>query len=102
MGNMFGVTDSGKISLPKATKALGLKSKDCRFIQQEINDRKSTLIEDAEIIDTLFFDKEKLLKLKTIVTEKLNKEISPKSPIERIYIRKAISDFKATGKTIRV
>ena len=60
MGNLFGQQPNGKISLSKATKALGLKATDCRFIQKQINDRKSTLQEDAEIIETIFFDNSKL------------------------------------------
>lgn len=100
MGNLFGEQNNGKISLPKATKALGLKSTDCKFIQQEINDRKSTLQEDAEVIETLFFDEEKLEKLKKKVDEKLKIEGSRKTKTERIYISKIIHDFKLSGKTI--
>lgn len=104
MGNLFGQQSSGKISLPKATKALGLKATDCRFIQREINDRKSTLKEDADIIETLFFDNEKLISIREKVDKRLAKIDDLKntntSDLERIYTRKIIYDFKLSGKTI--
>ena len=115
MGILFGQTQGGKISLPKATKALGLDSKDCRFIQRNINDRHSTLHEDAEIIETLFFNSEKFelvyknfsTKLKQRedftddqITEFLKTYNEP--PIERILIEKIIYDFKNSGQVIEI
>lgn len=110
MGNLFGRQSSGKISLPKATKALGLKSTDCRFIQREINDRKSTLQEDAEIIETIFFDNSKLnealLRIdkrhKILDDDVLNKEIASAPLVDRFVVAKIIHDFKLTGRKIRI
>lgn len=113
MGNLFGQQKNGKISLPKATKALGLKSTDCKFIQQEINDRKSTLEEDAEIIETIFFNNEKYNKVSANIEKRINEitnidpntltpEIQVAPPVERILIKKIIYDFKLSGKTIRI
>lgn len=109
MGNLFGEQPNGKISLPKATKALGLKATDCRFIQQHINDRKSTLQEDAEIIETLFFNQEKydsiyartIKRIEGITNPNLKvKKENLASDVERILVRKIIYDFKLSGKTI--
>ena len=47
MVELFGTE---KYSLPKAMKALGLKRQDCQFIQQDINDNNSTLVENADRI----------------------------------------------------
>ena len=58
MGEMFGVTKSGRISLPKAMKALGLNRKDCEFIQKDINDNSSSLIENADRIELEVFEKQ--------------------------------------------
>jgi hypothetical protein len=55
MGEMFGLTENGKISLPKAMKELGLKRKDCEFIQKNINDNNSTLVENADRIESEVF-----------------------------------------------
>lgn len=55
MGEMFGQTEKGKISLPKAMKELGLKRKDCEFIQKDINDNNSTLVENADRIEVEVF-----------------------------------------------
>jgi len=55
MGEMFGETEKGRISLPKAMKALGLKRKDCEYIQKDINDNSSTLIENADRIELEIF-----------------------------------------------
>jgi len=104
MGNLFGELPSGKISLPKATEALGLTTKDCRFIQREINDRDSTLEEDAEIIETLYFNPEKfelvydsvMSRMKKITSNDLDirntATVAP--PIEGILIEKIFYDFK--------
>jgi hypothetical protein len=51
MGMMFGQTESGKISLPQAAKALGIDSKQCRYIQQELNDTSLTFPEIADCIE---------------------------------------------------
>lgn len=111
MGNLFGEQPNGKISLPKATKALGLKPTDCRFIQQHINDRKSTLKEDAEIIETLFFNKEKydlvweqtVKRIEGITNPNLKvKQENLATDVERLLVRKIIYDFKLSGKTITI
>lgn len=108
MAHLFGKQPNGKLSLPKAMKALELKATDCKFIQTEINDRDSTLSEDAEVIEALFFDNEKF----NLVQEKVNKYLSnigngkhkkeKATPLERIYIKKIIYDFKVSGKTIHI
>jgi len=109
MGMLFGKTKSGKISLPKAMKALNLNSNDCRFIQREINDRvESTLEEDAEIIETLFFNKEKfdivydnvMDRMKKIAKNDFSVTVAP--AIEMILIDKIIYDFKNSGNIIKI
>jgi hypothetical protein len=52
MVELFGTE---KYSLPKAMKVLGLKRQDCQFIQQDINDNSSTLIENADRIEAEVF-----------------------------------------------
>lgn len=56
MGEMFGKTVSGRISLPTAMAKLGLTSKDCRYIQQEINDGPTSFIQDADRIENEVFN----------------------------------------------
>jgi len=57
MAHLFGWTPTGILSLSRATKALGITSKECKIIQSEINDRNSTLIEDADVIENKIFNK---------------------------------------------
>lgn len=107
MGNLFGEQPSGKISLPKATKALGLKATDCRFIQREINDRKSTLQEDADIIETIFFNPEKYDKVYNNAIDRISSISENKKPkvapiVERLLIRKIVYDFKLSGKIAQI
>ncbi len=55
MGEMFGETKTGRISLPKAMIALGLKRRDCEFIQKDINDNISNFVENANRIESEVF-----------------------------------------------
>lgn len=56
MGEMFGQIQNGTISLPKAMKKLGLTTKDCNYIQHEINDKPTLLSDDADRIEKEVFN----------------------------------------------
>lgn len=60
MAEMFGKTDTTRLSLPKAMKALGLTSADCKYIQTQISDTNTTLAENADRIEKEVFVKKKL------------------------------------------
>lgn len=54
MVELFG---GAKHSIRAACKALGITSKDCAYIQNNINDNDSTLIENADRIEIEVFQK---------------------------------------------
>ncbi len=53
---MFGVVDgSDKLSISKATKAIGITTKDCGYIQREINDTDLNFNQIADRIELEVF-----------------------------------------------
>lgn len=55
MTHMFGEADDGRLSVPKASKALGLPSSACGYIQREINDTELTFPQMADRIEREVF-----------------------------------------------
>jgi len=55
MAHLFGQKPNGKLSLPQAIKALGITTKDCKFIQTQINDTPTSLFENADRIEKEIF-----------------------------------------------
>jgi len=97
MGQMFGKTATGKVSLPTAAKALGLDNKTCGFIQREINDTPDDFNTIALRIEELVF-KDKGVGMITLRGMK-GEELTEK---EGNILTEYINDFTKSGKKIYI
>lgn len=97
MGQMFGQTSSGRISLPTAAKALGLDNKACGFIQSEINDTPDDFNTIALRIEELVFKNKGvgMITLRGMKGENLTEK-------EDTILTEYINDFTKSGKKIYI